>query len=124
MSVDSDERFDAIHLDVIAERTLAATIDGSVLDVFVRFGKPIPYPKGDWACPYQIVGIGDEKVHSAFGIDAVQALQLAMFAAGAVLNMHRKRTTLAFLGESHCGFPSTTREATGSCPYCKSGDAE
>ena len=124
MSSDIKEQDDTEELEAIAERTLTATTDDKAFDVLVRFGKPTPHPKGDWACPYQIAGIGDEKVRRAFGIDAVQALQLAMLATGAILSAHRKEVKLAFLGESHLGFPNNTKEASGNCPYCKSGDAE
>src|ERR1039458_8851234 len=124
MSSELNEQADETELDAIAERTLTATIDNKSFDILVRFGKPLLHPKGDWACPYQIAGIGDEKVRLAFGIDAVQALQLAMLAAGANLSAHRMEVKLAFLGESHLGFPNNTKEASGNCPYCKSGDAE
>jgi len=36
-------------------------------------------------CPYQILGIGDERVRCAGGVDAVQALQLAMEMIGSEL---------------------------------------
>jgi hypothetical protein len=124
MSLDFNEQTDETELDVIAERTLTATIDDKSFVVFVRFGKPMPHPKGDWACPYQIIGIGDEKASYIFGIDAVQALQLAMCAVGAVLSAYRRKVNLSFLDENHSGFPITTREATGNCPYCRSGDTE
>ncbi len=124
MTSDLNEQADVTEIDVIAERTLTATIDGKSSDVVVRFGKPARHPKGDWACPYQISGIGDEKVRQAFGIDGVQALQLAMFSAGAVLSTHREEVKLTFLNEIQLGFPGSTREASGSCPYCRSGEAE
>src|ERR1035441_6334435 len=88
MSSELNEQADETELDAIAERTLTATIDNKSFDILVRFGKPLLHPKGDWACPYQIAGIGDEKVRLAFGIDAVQALQLAMLAAGARSEEH------------------------------------
>jgi hypothetical protein len=77
MASESNKQF-----EVIAERVLTATINGKPFDVSVRFGKPMPNPSGEWACPYQINGLGIETVRRACGIDAVQALQLAMFAAG------------------------------------------
>ena len=123
MSSDLNEQVDVTEIDVIAERTLTATSDGKSFDVVVQFGRPAPHPKGDWACAYQITGIGDEKVRRAFGIDAVQALQLAMFSAGAALSTHREEVKLTFLNENHLGFPGSTREASGSCPYCGSGEA-
>jgi hypothetical protein len=124
MSPEFNEQIDMTNLDVIAERVLTATIKDRSYDVLVRFWKPMPHPKGDWACLYKFIGIGNEKLHYAAGIDAVQALQLAMFAVGAELNVLRKDVRLAFLDENHLGFPGSLREAVGSCPYCKSGDDE
>ncbi len=124
MSSDYRVELNMTELEIIAERILRATIDDKSFDVFVRFGKPALHPKGDWACPYQITGIGDEKLHYAVGIDSVQSLQLAMFAVDADLSVFRKEVKLTFLDENHLGFPSTTREATGSCPYCRSGETE
>jgi hypothetical protein len=124
MSLNSNERVERAAFQAIAERKLKATIDGKSSDVLVRIGKPEPYPGGGWACAYQIAGIGDEKVRPILGVDAVQALQLAMFQAGASLSLLRKAVTLTFLGENHLGFPNNSREATGHCPYCGSGEAE
>ena len=124
MSLNSNERAEGTAFDTIAERKLKATINGKSSDVFVRFGRPEPHPKGDWACAYQIAGLGDEKVRWIVGIDQVQALQLAMFQAGASLSLLRKAVTLTFLDENHLGFPSNSKEATGHCPYCRSGEVE
>lgn len=124
MSLNSNERAERTTFETIAARKLKATIDGKSSDVLVRIGRPEPHPKGDWACPYQIAGIGDEKVRWIIGIDAVQALQLAMFQAGASLSQLRKGVTLTFLEEKHLGFPNSSKEATGHCPYCRSGEVE
>jgi hypothetical protein len=51
------------------------------LVIQVVLGKPqaSPSPSIDgFICPYQILGIGDQKVRGAGGVDAFQALQLAM----------------------------------------------
>ena len=73
--------------EVIAERDLY--LEGQPQShIRVIFGKPqkASGSSHDHAlCPYQILGIGDEKVHSAAGVDAVQALQLAMEMVGAEL---------------------------------------
>ena len=64
--------------DVIATRMLHL-IGEAAKEIRVLIGKPRPFPAGrDFYCPYQITGLGDEKVRYAGGIDAVQALQLAM----------------------------------------------
>jgi hypothetical protein len=44
----------------------------------LRIGTPRDMKGGDAYCPVQLVGIGDEKVRPIYGVDTVQALQLAM----------------------------------------------
>jgi hypothetical protein len=110
------------QLDLIAERVLVAASSSGSIEVKVRFGKPMPDPKGDWACPFQIIGIGSEEILKIYGIDAVQALQLAMFSAGADLERFQKAVKISFLDDADLGFPRNTREATGSCPYCNPGE--
>lgn len=69
--------------DVIAERRLDAVGQGGRQPVTVRFGRPFPDPLSadrDWCCPYQIVGLGAEAVHAAFGVDSLQAFLLAVYA--------------------------------------------
>jgi hypothetical protein len=65
---------------IIAERHLRVS-GHPELDVRVRMGAPRPLPDapyGDYYCPYQIVGVGTEKVRYAGGVDAIQALELAL----------------------------------------------
>ena len=74
--------------DVVAERRLY--LEGQAdLPIRVVLGKPQRGPGGSdddlILCPYQILGIGDEKVRSAGGVDPVQALQLAMGMIGSEL---------------------------------------
>jgi hypothetical protein len=66
--------------DVIATRNLLLLRDGtSALEVHVLLGKPQAGPDHkDFYCPYQIKGVGEEKVKSVYGIDAFQALQLTL----------------------------------------------
>ena len=73
--------------EVIATRELQLSAAGGPdRIVSVRIGKPRPFSDGrDYFCPYQITGVGDEKVSAAAGIDSVQALQLVMTAVGADL---------------------------------------
>jgi len=65
---------------VIAERRLRVRGQPD-LQVWIRIGMPRPFPdaaQGDYYCPYQITGIGSEKVQRAGGVDALQALELAL----------------------------------------------
>lgn len=74
--------------EVVAERRLYLEGEPDT-NICVRLGRPqkISSPtSGDVVlCPYQILGIGDEKVRSAGGVDEIQALQLAMEMVGSEL---------------------------------------
>ena len=66
---------------VIAERSLE--IPGHPeLDIRVKIGVPQHFPddpeETDFYCPYQITGIGSEKVRYMGGVDSMQALILAI----------------------------------------------
>jgi hypothetical protein len=57
-------------------------------------GKPQPFPDSkesdDTYCPYQITGAGDQRVRYAAGVDAFQAIELALKMIGADLsNLNR-----------------------------------
>src|SRR6266496_2248480 len=41
--------------------------------------------RDEYYCPYRITGVGDEKVRAAYGVDAVQAMQLVSKAVAAEL---------------------------------------
>jgi len=91
--------------------------------ITVLIGKPRPFaqskrfPNRDYYCPYQILGVGDQEIRYAGGVDAVQALQLVFTAIGADLRHINKRrsSTLRWLVEdqvlegdkyfTNCGFP-------------------
>src|SRR5690242_937812 len=68
--------------DVMAERDLIfQPRHGAAVDVHVRIGRPVPDPSGPseaWVCPFQIEGLGSGKTHGIFGVDAMQALLLAI----------------------------------------------
>lgn len=74
--------------DVIAERRLCLEGQPNVL-IRVLLGRPrVALGSSNESlvlCPYQILGIGDEGVRCAGGVDAVQALQLAMEMIGSEL---------------------------------------
>ena len=69
---------------VVAERRLEAVAgDGTRASVVIRVGTPHPDPlsrNGDWCCPHQVVGLGDEAVSASFGVDSLQALLLGVYA--------------------------------------------
>ncbi len=78
--------------DVVAKRRLRVTGQPD-LEVWVILGTPRPFPDaphGDYYCPYQIKGIGDEKVRHAGGVDSLQALELALHILPTELDRLRK----------------------------------
>ena len=89
----------------IATRELQA----SGRKITVVIGKPEMFPDGvNFYCPYQIVGIGNERVRYAGGVDAVQALQLAMQMIGAELytSQEAQSKQLSWVDDTgNLGFP-------------------
>jgi hypothetical protein len=76
--------------DVIATRTLVLERDGEPpAQAKVLLGKPQAHGE-EFYCPYQIKGAGDEKVRYAFGVDAFQALQLAISILGVEIEVLNK----------------------------------
>ncbi len=95
--------------DVVARRLLILGGEPP-RNVVVLVGKPKPLPNSeDCYCAYQIIGIGDEKVRYAAGIDSVQALQLTLRAVGAhlYLSAEGRSGTLKWEdgGSGDLGFP-------------------
>ncbi|MBM7781900.1 DUF6968 family protein [Arthrobacter tumbae] len=92
----------AADFTVIASRTLTS----ADRDVVVDLGAPVrmdsvPY---DWFCPYRITGLrGGAVEQSAYGIDAVQALILALTHIGERLSQAPDR--IAFQDRAALGFP-------------------
>ncbi|GAA2863950.1 hypothetical protein GCM10010517_23090 [Streptosporangium fragile] len=69
--------------EVVAERRVeAVTGGGARTPVTLRFGRPRPdalSEGGDWCCPHQILGLGDESVGASFGVDSLQAFLLSVY---------------------------------------------
>lgn len=96
--------------EVIAERYFEAQEeDGSRREVVLRIGTPAPDPQagGDWCCPYQIIGLGSDKVSPAYGVDSVQALWFGLQKAGLDLRHYQRtqKSRLLWLGEEDLGLP-------------------
>ncbi|HWR50113.1 MAG TPA: hypothetical protein VN428_03345 [Bryobacteraceae bacterium] len=61
---------------VIAERELEILVGGTVAGVArVRMGLPAAEASGDFTCPVQVAGLGDDRVRLAWGQDSFVALQ-------------------------------------------------
>lgn len=94
--------------EVVAERRLEWAGGGPADGVVVRIGRPVPDPEpgGDWLCPVQIVGIHSGAVRAAYGVDAVQALVLALWMIDIDLRALQRETglTLLWLDQTDLGF--------------------
>ncbi len=89
--------------DVIAERELDRPEEESPR-IVVKIGRPAPDPEIDWTCSHQIQGIGDERVRTAHGVDAIQALQLCLEMIRVDLGALQLSHQLTWLGENDLGF--------------------
>ena len=89
--------------EVMAERRLERAGEGAE-PVVVRIGRPVEDLDGDWVCPFQITGRGDDTVYAAAGIDSVQALVLGLQMIRAQLDDHARTHPLTWLDGSDLGF--------------------
>ena len=103
--------------EVLAEREYEATNahGGEPRKVLLRIGRPrnAPHLDGAWVCPVQILVIGEDDVFDAAGVDAVQALHLAMAMAAASLTYPPQGVTITWLGSSDLGLPLPDPAAAG-----------
>ncbi|WP_373691650.1 DUF6968 family protein [Hyalangium versicolor] len=97
---------------IIAERVL--TVVGSKARVHVRIGKPKKdRSSGDYTCLFSIEGLGEPLVQQSWGIDAIQALQLAMQGIRKALLPHVKRLRWGGSEAGGLGFPMAIPESFG-----------
>lgn len=88
---------------IIAERILQSPkVDNQVR---VRIGCPQKTPREDFITPYQIIGVSDEKVRFAAGLDAVQSLQLVLQMIAADIHYRLKQYQLHWADRGDPGFP-------------------
>jgi hypothetical protein len=95
--------------NVIATRTFTLSGPGRKRRrVTVSFAAPQMFSDGrDARCEHQILGLGDERIYWAGGIDLVQALELALKMAAAQLMATSEYLTgrLSWLGRTDLGLP-------------------
>ena len=85
---------------VIAEREFAPfREDGTSLKIAIRLGKPFQEPAtGEYRCPIQILGTGDEGIRAPWGEDPFVALQYAIDLVGQLLDdiVRREKLEIRF----------------------------
>jgi hypothetical protein len=89
----------------IAIRTLRDAKSGSRTKVTVALGMPRKAATGEWACWFQVRGLGADQRREGHGIDAFQALLMAF--EGIRFTLGRKARSLAWEGgmAGDTGFP-------------------
>lgn len=95
---------------LVAERLLTRN-DGR--SVAVRIGKPRKVAPDEWECPYHVSGLGMRRVAVARGIDAVQALILAIESTRIFLEQRIDRLSWPFGEAGDLGFPRLVPSALG-----------
>jgi hypothetical protein len=90
---------------VIGERTLRCSGLTSRKRITVRLGTPRPAKDVDWLCPYEIDGLGGARVEVAHGLDAMQALMMALEAIRVRLEQDGLQCTWQGGEEGDAGFP-------------------
>ena len=87
---------------IVAERQLQIVGTGNIVTVLLR--SPRPHPEGDWECSFTISGLATPVSDSAYGVDAMQALMLAL--EGIRLALEAAPETFSWEGEEgDAGFP-------------------
>jgi len=100
------------ELGVIVGQRILRCSRGAKKRLTVRLGTPRKTGSVEWGCPYQIVGLDGSRVEIAYGIDAIQALQLAL---AAIHIRFEGRSDCTWKGgdEGDAGFPRSVPYAFG-----------
>ncbi len=90
----------------IAERKIDIVLsDGKTGFLRVQIGRPVrdPDPKRDWYCPIRIRGMGKDRAHVFYGIDSLQALQMALCILDAEVRSFAGSMSLTCWGQKNLG---------------------
>ncbi len=98
---------------VLATRTMQWTrADGVVFPAYVDLGVPFEYadlaPNAApaWACNVRTRGLGDDTIHTLYGVDAIQSLYLAMVVAATCVSNSIVAASLDWAQVPNYGFPT------------------
>jgi hypothetical protein len=102
--------------DVILERSFELLDKDDVSSVIkLRISKPTlmsdPEHSLKWRCHYQILGIGSEKIKSAPGVDAIDAILISLRIAEALLQSYSRvyKKKITWLGEEDLGLYTSSQ---------------
>jgi hypothetical protein len=97
-------------VEVILERVFESTdTNGLSQKITLQFGKPyaVSEPTSSllWRCPFQLIGIGSDRVHEGQGRDSLDAFLVSLRIAEAFLESYGKRfnTKITWFDEEDSG---------------------
>lgn len=94
--------------EVFIQRELTCLSNNKKTKILVSIGKPVrdEVTGGDFKCPFQIEGIGDEALRFGYGVDGLQALLLSLKMIEALLLNYAKRSSanISWLQDNYPGF--------------------
>src|SRR5713101_736140 len=100
-------------MDVLASRTLTNQTTGK--NVVVSLARPEKISAHEWRCGFQIEGIAPQQLHYAYGLDAFQALMMALEGIHCMLSSDNHDRQLTWEGGElgDIGFPRLVPAAYG-----------
>lgn len=101
--------------ETIARREYLYEGPGGTGQIVVEIGTPVPFPDashGDWYCPFRIDGMGQRREGSMAGVDALQALLLAISAVKVHLQLISKGAKLTWLDGNDLGISLSASDDT------------
>lgn len=87
--------------ELIARREYTLTTADRTATIVVHLGRPVPFPddpNDNWYCPWTVDGPDGLWEHYAGGVDALQAVLLAVSGLRADLQLLARRGSLTWLG--------------------------
>lgn len=97
---------------ILATRTMHWTrADGVVLPAYVEIGMPFQGPPPDvdveppWGCKVRTRGLGDNRIVTVYGVDAIQSIYLALVYAGTRVSGSIVADSLDWKDAPNYGFP-------------------
>jgi hypothetical protein len=94
----------------IASRTVSYEgSDGTRHDIGVEVGAPALVSRDTWECTFQVTGFGTPILHATYGIDAMQALILALHTIPTELCALAREDGGQYLDESDLGLDHACR---------------
>jgi len=89
-------------IEIVGTRDL---ITASKKVVSIEIGKPEKRKEDEFACPFQVNGLGDSRLQYAYGMDAIQALVMAL--DGIRVTLEKNGESVTWLGgdEGEHGIP-------------------